>query len=127
MASSGSSAAAGFLLIGVYTLGFVLPFLAVGLFTGTVLDFFKSHQSVVRYTVKIGAVLLIVMGILTLTGAASGNLRRSGRHLRHGPGDPRRPRRRTPPPADRRPAGPPGIRRRRRAERSLCSPPRTSP
>ena len=69
MASSGSSAAAGFLLIGVYTLGFVLPFLAVGLFTGTVLDFFKSHQNVVRYTVKIGAVLLIVMGILTLTGA----------------------------------------------------------
>ena len=53
----------------MYTLGFVLPFLAVGLFTGTVLDFFKAHQSVVRYTVKIGAVLLIVMGILTLTGA----------------------------------------------------------
>ena len=69
MASSGSSAAAGFLLIGVYTLGFVLPFLAVGLFTGTVLDFFKAHQNVVRYTVKLGAVLLIVMGILTLTGA----------------------------------------------------------
>ena len=69
MASSGSSSAAGFLLIGVYTLGFVLPFLAVGLFTGTVLDFFKAHQNVVRYTVKLGAVLLIVMGILTLTGA----------------------------------------------------------
>ena len=69
MASSGSSAAAGFLLIGVYTLGFVLPFLAVGLFTGAVLDFFKAHQNVVRYTVKLGAVLLIVMGILTLTGA----------------------------------------------------------
>ena len=71
MASSAESSAAGFLLIGVYTLGFVLPFLAVGLFTGAVLDFFKSHQNVVRYTVKIGAVLLIVMGILTLTGAAS--------------------------------------------------------
>ena len=70
MASSAESSAAGFLLIGVYTLGFVLPFLAVGLFTGTVLDFFKAHQNVVRYTVKIGAVLLIVMGILTLTGAA---------------------------------------------------------
>ena len=70
MASSAESSAAGFLLIGVYTLGFVLPFLAVGLFTGAVLDFFKSHQNVVRYTVKIGAVLLIVMGILTLTGAA---------------------------------------------------------
>ena len=72
MASSAESSAAGFLLIGVYTLGFVLPFLAVGLFTGTVLDFFKSHQNVVRYTVKIGAVLLIVMGILTLTGATNG-------------------------------------------------------
>ena len=72
MASSTESSAAGFLLIGVYTLGFVLPFLAVGLFTGTVLDFFKAHQSVVRYTVKIGAVLLIVMGILTLTGATNG-------------------------------------------------------
>ena len=72
MASSAESSAAGFLLIGVYTLGFVLPFLAVGLFTGTVLDFFKSHQNVVRYTVKIGAVLLIVMGILTLTGATGG-------------------------------------------------------
>ena len=72
MASSAEDSAAGFLLIGVYTLGFVLPFLAVGLFTGTVLDFFKAHQNVVRYTVKIGAVLLIVMGILTLTGAASG-------------------------------------------------------
>ena len=72
MASSAESSAAGFLLIGVYTLGFVLPFLAVGLFTGAVLDFFKAHQSVVRYTVKIGAVLLIVMGILTLTGATNG-------------------------------------------------------
>lgn len=72
MASSAESSAAGFLLIGVYTLGFVLPFLAVGLFTGAVLDFFRAHQSVVRYTVKIGAVLLIVMGILTLTGATNG-------------------------------------------------------
>ena len=72
MASSAESSAAGFLLIGVYTLGFVLPFLTVGLFTGAVLDFFKAHQSVVRYTVKIGAVLLIVMGILTLTGATNG-------------------------------------------------------
>lgn len=72
MASSAESSTAGFLLIGVYTLGFVLPFLAVGLFTGAVLDFFKAHQSVVRYTVKIGAVLLIVMGILTLTGATNG-------------------------------------------------------
>ncbi len=72
MAGSAGAAGKAFLLIGVYTLGFVLPFLAVGLFTGTVLDFFKKHNSVVRYTVKIGAVLLILMGIMTLTGFMNG-------------------------------------------------------
>lgn len=58
----------GFLLIGVYTLGFVIPFLLVGLFTGTVLDLFKKYHNVVRYTTRIGAVLLILMGLMTLTG-----------------------------------------------------------
>ena len=70
MASSSGSSTAGFLLIGLYTLGFALPFLAVGLFTGTVLNFFRSHQSIVRWTVKLGGILLIVMGVLTITGAA---------------------------------------------------------
>ncbi len=60
------------MLVGVYTLGFVLPFLAVGMFTGTVLDFFRRKRNVVRYTVKIGAVLLILMGIMTLTGYMNG-------------------------------------------------------
>lgn len=68
MASSSGSAARSFLLIGVYTVGFVVPFLAVGLFTGTVLDFFRKHKNVVRYTVKIGALLLIAMGVMTITG-----------------------------------------------------------
>lgn len=68
MASSASTANAGLLLIGVYTLGFILPFLTVGMFTGTVLEFFKKHRSVVRYTVKVGAGLLILMGVMTLTG-----------------------------------------------------------
>ena len=72
MASSASSTSRGFLLIGVYTAGFVVPFLAVGLFTGGVLGFFKRHQSVVRYTVKIGAVLLMLMGVMTLTGFMNG-------------------------------------------------------
>ena len=72
MAGSASTFTKSLLLIGVYTLGFVLPFLAVGLFTGTVLNFFKSHQGVVQYTVKIGAILLIVMGVMTLTGFMNG-------------------------------------------------------
>ena len=72
MASSASSSGLGFALIGVYTLGFVLPFLAVGLFTGAVLSFFKKHQKVVQYTVKIGGVLLVLMGLMTFTGFMNG-------------------------------------------------------
>lgn len=73
MASSSGSAAAGFALIGLYTLGFALPFLAVGLFTGAVLNFFRRRQSIVRWTVKLGGVLLIVMGVMTIAGASRGN------------------------------------------------------
>ena len=68
MAASASTQMWAFVLIGVYTLGFVLPFLAVGLFTTSLLDFFKTHMQVVRYTVKAGGVLLILMGVLMLTG-----------------------------------------------------------
>ena len=45
MAASAASSTTGFLLIGVFTLGFVLPFMAVGLFTGTLLDFFQKHHN----------------------------------------------------------------------------------
>ncbi|MDY3981370.1 MAG: cytochrome c biogenesis protein CcdA, partial [Paraeggerthella sp.] len=61
MASSSASAAWGYVLVAVYTLGFVLPFLMVGLFTGEVLRFFRTHGNVVKYTVKVGGALLIVM------------------------------------------------------------------
>lgn len=53
MAASASTKALAFGLIGVYTLGFVLPFLAVGLFTTSLLEFFKTHGNVVKYTVKV--------------------------------------------------------------------------
>ena len=72
MASSSAASGKGYLLVGVYTLGFVLPFLAVGLFTGAVLEFLRKKKNVVRYTVKLGAILLILMGIMTLTGFMNG-------------------------------------------------------
>ena len=72
MATSANSSAAGFALIGVYTLGFVIPFLVVGLFAGTLLTFLKNHQRIVRYTVKAGGVLMILMGIMMLTGWMNG-------------------------------------------------------
>jgi len=72
LASSASSQSMGFVLIGVYTLGFVIPFLGVELFTGSLLDFFKKHQNVVRYTVKAGGVLMILMGVMMWTGWMNG-------------------------------------------------------
>ena len=68
MAASANTKALGFALVGVYTIGFILPFLAVGLFTTTLLEFFKNHMNVVKYTVKVGGVLMILMGVLMFTG-----------------------------------------------------------
>lgn len=72
MASSASTASTGYLLIGVYTIGFILPFLAVGLFTGTLLDLFRKYNKVVVYTVKAGGVLMIFMGLMMTTGWMNG-------------------------------------------------------
>ncbi len=69
MVSSANGAATGLMLMGVYTLGFTLPFLAVGLFTTKALTLLKTHSHLVRYTVKIGAVIMIAMGVMMFTGA----------------------------------------------------------
>ena len=68
MAASAASRQTGMLLLGVYTLGFCLPFLALGLFTTELLEKLRAHRSIARYTVKLGGVLLILMGIMMLTG-----------------------------------------------------------
>ncbi len=68
MTASASTKVWAYVLIGVYTLGFVLPFLAVGIFSTTLLDLFKKHGNVVKYTVKIGGVLMILMGLMMFTG-----------------------------------------------------------
>ena len=68
MAASADSEKKGFLLIGVYTLGFVIPFLVLGLFTATLLDFFKKHRTFIKYTAVAGGVCLIIMGVLMITG-----------------------------------------------------------
>ncbi len=72
LAASASSSFTGFLLIGVYTLGFVLPFLAVGLFTKALLDFFRKYRSAVKYTVKLGGILMILIGVMMFTGWMNG-------------------------------------------------------
>lgn len=68
LASGASSALTGNLLVLVYALGFIIPFLLLGLFTTQVLNFLKRHQSLMKYTVKAGGILLIAIGIMTYTG-----------------------------------------------------------
>lgn len=68
MAASAGTRLWAFVLIGVYTLGFVLPFLAVGLFTTSLLEVFKRHGKIVLYTAKAGGVLMLLMGVMMVTG-----------------------------------------------------------
>lgn len=68
MVASASNMYLGLLMILVYTAGFVLPFLLMGLFTDSLLRWMKAHMNIVRYTTKIGAVLMIVLGLLMFTG-----------------------------------------------------------
>ena len=68
MATSEGRSITGFALIGVYTLGFAIPFLLAGFFTTSILNLFRKHMNIVRYTVRISGVLLIFMGVLMITG-----------------------------------------------------------
>lgn len=72
MAGSSSSSAAGFALIGAYTLGFTVPFLITGVFSASLISLFSKHMNIVKYTVKIGGVIMIIMGILVLSGRLNG-------------------------------------------------------
>lgn len=68
LASSSSSMLIGNGLVLVYALGFSIPFLLVGFFTTQVLNFFQEKKKMVQITIKIAGVVLIIMGILTITG-----------------------------------------------------------
>lgn len=60
------------LLVLLYAIGFIIPFLLLGLFTTQVLSFLKTRQKILKYTVKIGGLLLILIGIMTFTGWMNG-------------------------------------------------------
>lgn len=72
LASSAKSAWIGNLLVLLYAVGFIIPFLLLGLFTTQVLNFLKARQKLLKYTVKIGGLLLILIGIMTFTGWMNG-------------------------------------------------------
>lgn len=72
MASGAKTSFAGYMLVFVYAIGFLIPFLILGLFTSQALNFLKAKRKFIKYTVKIGGAILIIMGIMILTGWMNG-------------------------------------------------------
>ncbi|MBR1590380.1 MAG: redoxin domain-containing protein [Acidaminococcaceae bacterium] len=60
--------AKGMVLIMFYTLGFIVPFIVVGLFSGTVLSVLKKHKGIMKFAVKTGGVIMILMGFMLFNG-----------------------------------------------------------
>lgn len=52
----------------IYTLGFTIPFMFLGVFTDVILAFLKRHARVMKYTTILGAILMIVIGVLLFFG-----------------------------------------------------------
>ncbi len=73
MAGSAGSSALGFAYIGLYTLGFIVPFLLVGIFADAMLGLLSRSKKALLWTTRVGAVLLIAIGVLLLLGWTSGD------------------------------------------------------
>lgn len=68
LASNASNAFSGNMLVLIYNFGFILPFIILGMFTTEALNFFKEKRNLVKYTIKAGGIILIIIGIMTFTG-----------------------------------------------------------
>ncbi|MBR5284619.1 MAG: redoxin domain-containing protein [Clostridia bacterium] len=71
LASSSETAASGFLMVGLYTIGFTLPFMILSFFAEKAMDFFAGKGRLMVILQKVGAVLMIFMGLLMFVGAMS--------------------------------------------------------
>lgn len=72
LASSASNSLTGNLLVLLYAIGFIIPFMILGLFTTQALNFLDKHQKLLKHTVKVGGVILVIMGVMTFTGWMNG-------------------------------------------------------
>lgn len=63
MAANSASKSGGMFLIFCYTLGFALPFVAAGIFVSSIRNFLEKHKRVIKWTAKIGGIILIATGI----------------------------------------------------------------
>lgn len=56
-----------FLMV-IYALGLTIPFLLIGIFTDSILNWLSNHKSIMNYTVKLGAIILIFFGVSMVSG-----------------------------------------------------------
>lgn len=68
LASIAKTTILGNMLVLVYALGFIIPFLILGIFTTQALNFIKKNKKIVQYTIKVGGVIMVIMGLMTFTG-----------------------------------------------------------
>ena len=74
MTSNSKTLLEGNLLIGLYTLGFVLPFIIIAMFYNKlfkIVDKIKLHMPKIK---KIGGIILIISGIIMISGAFNGKI-----------------------------------------------------
>lgn len=67
-AASSSNFAYSSFLVFIYALGFVIPFLLLGLFTNQAFNFIEKNKRLLKYTQKIAAIILIIIGLIMFTG-----------------------------------------------------------
>lgn len=70
-AVSGQASQAAFLLF-VYSMGLMIPFLVVGLFTGRAAKFLRNNARFVQYTNYVAGTVLIILGVLIFTDNFAG-------------------------------------------------------
>ncbi len=68
MAGSAESRGAGLALITLYTLGFCIPFMALGLFSDSAAAFFRRNRGFAARSAKIGGALMLAVGVLMFSG-----------------------------------------------------------
>ncbi|WP_300667672.1 cytochrome c biogenesis protein CcdA [Desulfoluna sp.] len=69
LAGNQETVARGMALLSVYSAGLALPFILISVFIGGMLGFLKKAQRVLPYVNKVAGVLLVVVGIVLLTGS----------------------------------------------------------
>ncbi len=68
IASTSNSAFSGAYLLGLYSLGLAIPFFVAAVLVSPLMGFMQRWGYVVRYTSKVLAALLILMGLFLITG-----------------------------------------------------------